>query len=185
MKNAVIALMISVGFLGISSGTAEARQEPSLYDNLSRRASVKTYVAPFAAPEKTGDIQTDPAAFKTALEKALTERKSIKFEIVSDKSQADIVIEVAVTDLAWADQDPVDMLAGVGGVAMDAAMNEHYCRLVADVTVTDTKKNAVLWKESVLATVTTNDMQKETFGKFIYDDFSKVLIKKAFGKKKS
>ena len=182
MRKAIALMIVATG---LAAGAASAKETPALFDTLSRRASVKGYVETFADAVKPTDLKVDTTALKGKIEKALTGRKSIKFEVVNDKSQADIAIEGKILEVGWQDTDPVDMIVGLGGVAMDAAMSEHYCVLVSEVTVNDVKAGACLYKDNVRATVTTNDMKKETFGDFIYDDFAKVLMKEAFGKKKS
>ncbi len=182
MRHITRVVLAGIVLWGLAAVNAEARQEKNLYDKLSHQASVKARVALFE--DATADKKTDAGDLKSNIEKALSERKSIKFEIVNDNAAADITIEGKITELVWSDQDPVDMIAGLGAVAMDAAMVEHYCSLTADVSVTDSKTGHALWKDTVRATVTTNDMTKENFGSFIYKDFAKVFIKEAFSASK-
>ena len=155
----------------------------TLYEDFSRRGTVKVYVE--ALKGSTGHSKVRTGEMKKSLETALSNRKSIKFAIVPSKEEADVMISSEVVEFLWTDHDPVDMIVGIGGTAMDAMVVECYARLQANFAVTDAKSGLVLWKDKVKATLTKAGMSEADSLGLINDDIAKVFIKEAFGKQKS
>ncbi len=153
----------------------------SLYDLFDGKA-VKVYLA--EVQDSTPDHKLNVSDVKPTLSKALANRKSIRFEIVEGKEQADLLIETEIRSFYWTDHDPVDMLMGIGGTAADAAIREDYARVEADFTVTDLRKNRVLWKDRVMATITKKPMSEAESIPLVTEDLAKVFIRECFGKKR-
>lgn len=149
-----------------------------VYEKLSRLRQVGIYLSP--VQDATG--KADPAAVKAAVEKALRERKSISFKIV-DSTDADVRVEISITDYLYSDHDPVDMLMGTGAIAMDAIKKEHFARLIADVVVREAPTEKVLWQDRVMSTVTKEPMNEAEAKDLITADWAKTFIRYAFGKK--
>lgn len=149
-----------------------------VYEDLSRRPEVGIHISDI----KDASGKADVAAVKAAVEKALGERKSIKFKVVG-YTDADVRVDISVTDYLYSDHDPVDMLMGTGAIAMDAIKKEHFARLIADVVVLDAPTEKVLWKDRVMATVTKEPMTETEAKDLITADWAKTFIRNAFGKK--
>jgi hypothetical protein len=175
MKRVMTFLMF---FISLFSATAHA--DANLYQELSRRNEVKVVVQPIKDSSK--DHKADTKDLKSKLEKALSERKSIHFKNAQQLSDADIVIKAEILDFYWTDKDPVDMIMGVGAVAMDAMVTENYARMIAHFSISDAK-DKILWQDEVMATITSKTMTAEQSVKMINDDMAKVFVRKAFGKK--
>ena len=160
-----------------SSAHAEAE---SLYFKFKDYSVVSACVLDPKDQSHSEKVKT--SGLKQAIEKALLDRKSIRFQIASTPKNADILIETTVTEYYWTDHDPVDMLMGVGATAMDAAIVENYVRLQADIIVKDAKKNTVLWRERVMATITGGKLTEENAPHLINERMAKVFIKACFAK---
>ncbi len=134
--------------------------------------------------DSTAGHEVDPSVVKSALESALKNRKSIHFQIVDGTAPADLVITADLQEFYWTDHDPVDMLGGAAMAAMDAAVVEDYARIQADLSVSDAKKDTVLWKDRVIATVTKKPMSKTESIPVVAEDLAKVFVKECFARKR-
>ncbi len=161
---------------------SQAVNNADLSDFLSRKGVVKVYVD--AIKDSSKDKKVDAADLKKEVEDALAKRKSIRFEVLPARDQADIAIEGDVSEFFWTDSDPVDMLIGLGGTAMDAATRENYARMRALIRVIDVKGGKTLWEDRVTATITSKTMTADQSVTLINEDMAKVLIREAFGKKR-
>jgi hypothetical protein len=153
----------------------------NLYESYSKKGEVKVFVS---QPENHSDkpaVKT--AELKKSIETALQNRKSIRFKIVPTREEANIAIETDVVEFMWTDHDPVDMIMGVGAIAMDTAVVEDYARMTAQFKITDLKKQDVVWADKLKSTLTQKDMPESKSLDLIGDDMAKTLIKEAFAKK--
>ncbi len=157
----------------------------SYADNLFPQFNGKT-VTVFVADVKdsTKDREVNSQTLKNELEKALTDRKSIHFQVVPTAEEAQIVIDTDIYEFMWTDHDPIDTLVGVVGTVADAVRIEDYARLQADVTVTHKESQKPIWKERVLATVTKKPMSKIESIPIITEHFVKMFIKDCFSKRR-
>ncbi len=144
--------------------------------------TVKVFVADIK--DSTTEHEVDAVALKKEIERALAERRSIRFQVVDAAADAEIVIDTNITEFVWSDHDPIDMVIGLGAAAADAAMVEDYARLQADVTVTNAKSKQ-LWKDRVLATITKKPMSNVESIPLVSENFAKSFIKFCFTKSKS
>ncbi len=182
MKRTSLLIMISIFALSVSAGFVWAETH-SLYEKYSRASEVKIFIGQPKEVAISGKIDT--TALKKALEKALSERKSIHFKIVESATEAVISIEVDLQGYYFSEHDPVDMLIGVGMAAMDAAKQDHFVRLEADCRVLDAKGGQVLWKDRLTASITDEKMTEDEAKLMILDRTADVFIRSAFGKKKN
>jgi hypothetical protein len=171
---AVLALSIF-----FSTGSAFSA---SLYDTYSRKGQVKVFVE--IPTDKTEKKLVKSDALKAAIEKALKERQSVRFDVMRSADGSELVVDTEITEFYWTNHDPVDMIMGVGGTAMDIARVECYARLTANFKVRDGKSGATLWSDKLKATITKPDMSETQSLELIDDDMAKVLMKEAFGKKR-
>ena len=179
MKNLKIAMYPLIFLLLAGTGICEME---SLYASLSRKAVVSVYVAP---PTDVSELKAvDREAFKKALEDTLLARKSIKFQIAPKPSEADLTVDTKITEYYWTDHDPVDMLVGVGGTALDAARVEKYARLQAVLTVTDAKTSRLLWTDKLIATITGDGLTQEEGPARISKDMAEIFVRTCFGKRR-
>ena len=179
--NRVLKVFLILLF-GVSGPALAATDGVSLYETLSRRPEVKVYVA---LPTDVSERKVlDADVLKRVIEKALQGRKSIHFKVVTEESQAELALDTEVKGFLFTENDPVDMLIGVGVAAMDAAVQDHYAAADALFTVRDTKAGKVLWKDEVRATVTHHTMTEIESYRRVSENLAEQLMRKAFGKKK-
>ena len=180
----VLAVSMMMGMtLGLMAISAEAAPPQSLYPELSKKKEVRVFLVPFT--DISASKKVDLKDLEVKLAEALQARKSIRFVPVADSSQADILIQAEVKDFYWSDHDPVDMLAGVGMAAMDAAVVEHYAHMNANFTVQDAKTKKMLWKDTVIATLTNKTMTEAESLPLINEDMAKVFVRQCFAKKRA
>jgi hypothetical protein len=160
-----------------SAGIAHA---DNLFDKYEG-TTVKVFVADIK--DSTQDHAMDAQTLKTELQKALTERRSIRFLIVPTAAEAQLTIDTNISEFMWSNNDPIDMLVGVGAVAADAAMVEDYARLQAEVIITDQRTSKIVWKDRVLASVTKKPMSQAESLPLVAEKYAKTFIKNCFSKK--
>ena len=178
-----LAPLLSIILVSMN-GTAWAvsASKHSLYSDLSRAGTVAIHVAEPA--DKSKEPKADLPGLKTAVEKALAARKSVRFSVQPAEAGARLRVNAEVSETIWLKDDPIDMLIGVGGTAMDAAVVEHYARMQATFTVTDVKTGRVLWTDELKATLTSNDVTETNFKEKINERMAEVFVIAAFGKKR-
>jgi hypothetical protein len=175
-------LVFFAGFLFFIQLSYAYCLEANLFTRFSGQ-TVKVFVADVKDMTKTHDI--DPVPVKTRIEAALKVRKSIKFQVVPAVEEADIMVEAQLIGFFWSDHDPVDMLVGVGAVAMDAALVEDYAAMETDVTVSDARSKNQLWRKRLFATITKKPMSKAQSVPLITDNFVKVFMRDCFSKRRN
>jgi hypothetical protein len=126
--------------------------------------------------------KVSPEELRAKLLKGLEERKSIRFQGSETPEGADLRITAEVLDYHWTDHDPIDMLVGVGGTAMDAAVIEDFARITVDVTVCDSAGKQC-WRDKLSASVTKKPMSQAESVPLVTDKFVKVFVRELFGKK--
>ena len=171
--------LLFCSFLAISSSQAFAETNP-LYEELSRAKEVKVFVK---APTDSGASNLDAEGFKTAAETALKERKSIHFASAASEAEAKIIVESDIKGFMFSLTDPVDMLAGVGMAAMDAAKVDHFASVDVHYTVRDAS-GKTRFDDVVHASITDEKFTEAEARAQILARVSEVFVRTAFGKKK-
>ncbi len=152
----VVPFLICAFFMPLNG---ECRQRDNLYKKVTDMSEVKVYVADVKdASEKQN---ADKKGIKDEIENALATRGSVNFKLVNSPKEADIAVYCDVTENLWTDKDPVDMVTGIGAIAMDAMTDSEYARLTAVFTVIDPKKDKVLWEDTLKATITKKGMSEK------------------------
>jgi hypothetical protein len=175
--------LMSVALTAVLLSVAAPAFSANLYETYSRKGHVKIFVE--KPTDKTEKKKVNVESLKSAIEKALKERQSVRFDILRSTDEAELVVETEITEFYWTDHDPVDMIMGLGGTAMDVAKVECYARLTANYKVKDGKSGSTLWSDKLKATLTKGGMSEAQSLELIGDDAAKVLMKEAFGKKRS
>lgn len=158
-------------------------QDPrgALYEELARAKEVKVYVAPPADP--SGKTGLDPVLFQKRIEEALKARKSIHFSTVSSEAEAQFKVETEIEGFSFSEKDPVDMLIGVGGTAMDAIKEDHFAAMDIKMTVREVS-GSERWSGKIHASVTDERMTEAESRQRILDRAAEMFVREAFGKPK-
>jgi hypothetical protein len=176
-----VSIFCTAGALLAFSAVASGAETTNLYPLFHDKA-VKVHVA--EVKDSTKEHEIDPTVIKRCIEQALKNRKSIRFDVVQDPSQAELQVDMDVTDFLWTDHDPADMLVGAAAIAYDIATIEDYARLQADMSVTDLKSGQVLWKERVMATITKKPMSRAQSIPLVAGELAKTFVKECFSKRR-
>jgi len=171
----VFALLVSM-----AAAPVWAAEKNPLYEQLSRQREVKICVAP---PVDNGATNLDPEVFRKAVEEALKNRKSIHFTVVASEAEAQFVVETGIKGFVFSLTDPVDMLAGVGMAAMDAAKIDHFASIDAEMAVREAS-GPVRWKDTIHASLTEETMSEAEARERIPARCAEVFVRTAFGKNK-
>ncbi len=175
MKKSAI-IFVSFFLISLSLATAEPQ---SLYSQFNGKV-VKVYLGEIKNSSEETSISTD--VLRQKLAEALKNRRSVTFEMTDKPENADLSIDVNVRAFMWTDHDPVDMLVGVGAVALDAATIEDYARAEAYVVVSSAKSQKALWQDSVVSTITKKPMSKADSIPLVTDELAKNFVKQCFKK---
>jgi len=168
----ICGLFLSLVFLGSSY----ARRAKSIYDLFEKNPLLKVYISDIK--NSSGDRKLDLRKIKREVENGFSRRKSHRFMVMATDREADIVIDIDVVEYYFTLTDPVDMVIGIIGIAADAAKTDHYARLQANCTVTDTTNNRVVWEEKVLSTKNHSTMTKEESYDIMYEEFAKSFLRR-------
>ena len=171
--------LLFCSFLALSASVVSAEPN-SLYEELSRAKEVKVFVK---AATDSGAAKLDAERFKTATENALKERKSIHFAPAASEAEAKIVVEADVKGFMFSLTDPMDVLAGVGMAAMDAAKIDHFASVDVHYTVRDAS-GKVRYDDVVHASLTDEKFTEAEARERILARVSEIFVRSAFGKKK-
>ena len=132
---------------------------------------------------ESGQSQISADDFKKTLESSLKNRRSVKFEIVTDPLASDLQISAIIKKYSYAKTDPITSFAGPSALLLDAMTTENYAEMGIDFTVKSTKNGNIVWKENVFDYVK-HMMTPEESIPMVYDKTARKFLWKAFGKGK-
>ncbi|MBD3378853.1 MAG: hypothetical protein GF408_00100 [Candidatus Omnitrophica bacterium] len=180
-------------FLAAGQGVSYARQKKNLYAVLSEQEKVRTFVGDIL--DASGETSGYAVSLKKILEDNLAARMTINFELVSDRQNADIVINCKVLDRKWGEHDPLDIIHTISSALTDVSSSENYARMEALFTVERgarkeifrkahriVGRGKVLWQDEVLATITREDMSEEQSLPLLEERLVKVFMRRCFGR---
>ena len=174
-------LVFSIVALILYQSASFAATSADLAYLVNNKDTIKVYLDVFANESGQGQIQAD--AFKKAVEKAMVNRKAVKFDVVAAPESSDVRVSCAIRKYLYLKNDPITSYGGPLALALDAATTENYVEMTADFTVTDSKTGAILWKDSVKSFLK-RMMTPEESVPLIYDKLSRDFLWRSFGKKK-
>ena len=153
-----VFLMLAFCVSLFHSGDAHAVGR-SILDFFEKKGITKAYIS--NVKNSSGDSNVNIEEIKKNIEKALTGRRSHAFEIVTSQASADIIVEVDVVEYYWTEKDPVEAIFPPAAAAIDAAKEENYARLAANIIVNNAKNGKKLWKDKIRSAITDDTMTKE------------------------
>jgi len=175
-----------MGMIIISPSAADCRGEGNLYSEIREMGdtgAVKVYVADITESiDPTATHRPDVESLKALIQDAHATRVSLSFDLVLNKEEADIVVHCEITEFLWTDDDPIDMISGVGPLVMDVMMNENYARMTADFSVLGNKHGRKLWERTLVATVTEKEMSRPDSVYMINERMVEVFMRDCYSK---
>ena len=175
-------IILALGFCAILAGPVSAQDRRGvLYEELAPAKEVLVYVAPPTDP--SGKTSLNQELFQKKIGDALKARKSIHFSIVALESEARFKVETEIEGFTFSEKDPVDMLIGIGGTAMDAVKDDHFAAMDAKMSVREVS-GSERWSGKIHASITDEKMTEAESRERILDRAAEVFVREAFGKPK-
>jgi len=171
-KVLLIALALSF-FTNFNNAFAEKKDPMS--ELINSDVVINVYVAD--VKNSSGDDKIDLNALKMRLEQILADRMprkfdfsgatpTKKFKIAKHVEDADIIINSVIIEYLWTDDDPIDMITGLPGIAYDALTKENYARMQILFTINNARRGTLLWEDTIRSTITDKDMtEEESYGR--------------------
>jgi hypothetical protein len=178
LRKALLFVLMSVFAVSApaSAGTVDISRQ------IEKRDAVKIYISGISNGSGQNQISAD--AFKKVLESSIINRRSVKFQIVSDPASSDFQVSAVIKKYAYSKTDPVNTYgAGSAGLILDAVTTENYAEMGVDFTVTSTRSGKNVWNENVFDYVE-HTMTPEQSIPLVYDKVARRFLWKAFGKGK-
>lgn len=170
-------------FVLIGSTHGLCRGRSNLYNLFRKKAETRVYIP--RIEDLSGDNKADITCLTQKLKDALKKRKSIRFDIVEREEDSDITIGCSLLAFYWSEKDPVDLIMGTYAIAYDLLTTQNYAFQEVIFTVTDTKKNKVLWKERLKIDLTRKNMTEDQSTALINKKTVKTFMRDCFSKRYS
>lgn len=162
--------------------TALAKRVRSFQDLLSKVDTIKIYVEDIQI--STGDNKIKVKDLQDQISKALKDRISTDFVIVTNPAEALVILKSDIIEYYWTLVDPIDQIHSYGAIAKDILIKEHYVRMTIEFSLLYVPTDKVIWEMPVKATITDKDMTEEESYSLINDRMGKVLLRNLFKKKR-
>jgi hypothetical protein len=151
---------------------------------VGKSKKVSVHIADIESSVGNPDIKGSDLA--AALADALKERISVDYQMAESAGGSDLIISGDIVEYFYTENDPVDMITGWAGIAMDAVKKENYVRMTVDFVVRDTESDADLMVERIAATITDDEMtygdsivaSRERIGKLFASKLSELIEEK-------
>ncbi len=153
--------------------------------NLWRLADKDGHIGVFVREpaNESGQSSMVREGFKKALEQALLNRKSTKFELSASPENSDIQIYSIIKKFTYMEKGPFKPTPGVGTTLLDAAstMTDNYAEMTVDFTVIKTGSGEILWRDTLNPYIK-KKMEPEDSIPLISAKIASNFIWKCFGK---
>ena len=178
IKRLCLAAAIITLFLSQSIAMADGG---NLWRLAGQKGSIKIFI--HEPDNESGQSRVIRDVFKKALESALVNRKSVKFEIVKTPEESDVQIFSLIKSFQYMEKGPLKPTPGIGTTLLDAAatMTENYVEMAAEFVVKQTATGVILWKD-VLTPYIKKKMEPEESVPLISDKIAGHFVWKCFGK---
>ena len=176
-------LLLTAIFISSLFCVVDAKQDVNILEYFDEQYVTSVYIDDIK--NSTEDKNIDLSLLKRTIEDAFLARVSQQFDIADSQEEADIVMNIEITEYLFTEEDPVDNLLGIGGVAMDAAKQENYARMIAIFKITDVKSSEVIWEDTLKATITDETMTEDASYDMVNERIAGVLMRNLFSRHKN
>jgi hypothetical protein len=183
MNKKIVAVVYTIIAVFMLTDFGLCAEKDGLYGMFKSKPVIKTYIS--EVTNSSGDNRVDIIDLRKKIEDALTNRKSLKFGIVDDRTTADIIISCDVNSYYWNSTDPVDMVFSSAAVMYDLMTVEDYAYIEATFTVKKTGHNRTLWHKELKVDLTKPNMNMEASIPLINEKAAKIFMRDCFSKKRS
>ena len=179
VKKLCFVVIIASLFLNQSMAIAEGGD---LWHLADKNGSIKVFVNNPVNESGQGLIAD---SLRKALESALVNRKSVKFEIVKTPGESDVQVATVIKNFMYMEKGPLKPTPGIGTTLLDAAatITENYAEIAVDFIVTQSKTGLILWQD-ILSPYLKQKMEPEESIPLISGKVSSDFVWKCFGRPK-
>lgn len=126
---------------------------------------------------ETDDSAVEPAKITEKIKKVFAERGTPSFNVVKDRSQADMVFRGTVTEYVWMEKAPITEVYGAGALAIDLATKDskNYARIKIDYKIFDAKTDETVLERTTQVTIKQADVPKDKSYGMINERLPKIL----------
>jgi hypothetical protein len=177
MRNVCFVLAIISILFAHSTAHAESG---TLWKLADRTGVIKVFVYQPINESGQGFIAD---SLKKAIESALRNRKSVKFQVVETPAESDVEVEILIKKFMYMERGPLKPTPSIGTTLLDAAatVTENYAEVTADFIVKEAKTGTILWKD-ILNPYLKRKMQPMESIPLISDKVASHFVWKCFGK---
>lgn len=152
----------------------------NLYRLVENRA-LKVYLGSIESESE----KVSPEEFGEVIKNFLLGRSKERFVVTDSKESAEIVIDAKLLNYKYLEDDPVDqVVGGLSGLLVDAAVKQNYARVDVEFTVLKVKGSRKLWQRKFYSTVTESDMPEPESIPKVLKQCCKQFVFLCFGKSK-
>ncbi|MDD5427951.1 MAG: hypothetical protein PHI58_01800 [Candidatus Omnitrophica bacterium] len=165
----------------LALGQTAATAEGGLWRIGQDKGSIKVYVG---EPEnRSGQNKIVKIDFKKALESALLNRKSVKFELAKTPQESDVQIYSVIKKFMYMERGPIKPTPGLGTTLLDMAASAtmNYAEMAVEFAVIKTDTGELVWKE-LLNPHIKEKMSAEDSIPLISNKIASNFVWKCFGK---
>ncbi len=143
---------------------------------MSGRKVPKIYIEKIT--NETGDNNVDAAGITDIVKDLFATRGTPPFNVVKDKSGADLIFEGAIVESLWMEKAPITDVYGVGALAVDIATKDgkNYARMQISYTVTDARSGETLLDQVTQVTIKQPDVPKDKSYGMVFRKVKKILV---------
>ena len=163
--------------------TALAKRVRSFQELLTEVDTIKIYIEDIQ--NSTGDNKIEVKKLKEQISNALKTRMSTDFILVTNPTDAMILLKSDIIEYYWTLEDPIDEIHSSAALAMDIVKKEHYVRMTIKFSILYTPTNKVIWEKPIKATITDNNMTEEESYSMVNERLVKVLVRNLFKKNRN
>ncbi|MDD4203010.1 MAG: hypothetical protein PHQ52_06045 [Candidatus Omnitrophica bacterium] len=141
MRKIAWLLILMICFVSVSQSYAK-----NLYAKFRGVDPIAIYVDKI--DNSSGDKAVTTEKVKSVFKDIVEERKEVKFKVVSDIKDADVVIDIDVKEYEFTDKAGVRLTGGMWGVVGDTAEPKNMCIVKATYVVRDPKTGNIITREN-------------------------------------
>lgn len=165
----VLALLITPIFV----------KSDNLYEFVMDKQAVNVKIHQFSVAMECKEI--DAAKLADAFKEALRKRVSVKFNIVEDPKDADLVVSGDVDSFVYSEKDPIDILIPIG-LVIDLLTTQNYARMIFNVSVYSPAEDKIVWEKRLKGTVNKSDMPRDESLFLVMERSAKIFVRECFAR---
>jgi len=178
-KNLVLVFIIATMFFQVQAFSQNVNIK-GWEEVLDSNKPVNIYVGTIANDSKNTTVSADTVT--KIVKDMFANRRSTRFNVVDDKSKADVVFSGEIIEYIWMEKAPITNIYSPGALALDVATKnmKNYARMQLKYEITDAKTDEVLLDEVTQVTIKKSKVPEDKSYEMIYKRTPKILSMDVF-----